>query len=377
MSNELAAIRERLRWLGALREPSVAMQWTLPQWERVVRIARPHRLLARLATALDRAGLLNSVPPDPQRHLVSSMRISRWRTSQMHWALERVRAALGQTTQTCVLLKGAAYIAQGLPTATGRLPADVDVLFPKADLPAIVDKLKNAGWVEAEVDAHDRRYYYEWSHEIPPMTHSLHGIELDVHHNILPPVARTTVDANLLLARIQSCDLPGWQVLHPVDQVLHCASHLFLDSEARVRLRDLVDLDGMMRHFGALPWFWEELPLRAQQLGLTEPLALALHFCVRWLETPVPDALLQSPAVRATQGLRSLWIKALWARSLTPIEPDTSAPWGQDAAATLLLARYHHQRMPLRLLVPHLWHKLHPPKPAATMMAPQDEDQPR
>jgi hypothetical protein len=26
-------------------------------------------------------------------------------------------------------------------------------------------------------------------------------------------------------------------------------------------------------------------------------------------------------------------------------------------AATVLLARYHFNRLPLRLLVPHLWHK--------------------
>ena len=33
-------------------------------------------------------------------------------------------------------------------------------------------------------------------------------------------------------------------------------------------------------------------------------------------------------------------------------------PLTQDLAAMLLLARYHRQRMPLPLLVPHLWHKL-------------------
>jgi hypothetical protein len=30
----------------------------------------------------------------------------------------------------------------------------------------------------------------------------------------------------------------------------------------------------------------------------------------------------------------------------------------QQFADMVLLARYHRQRMPLRLLVPHLWHKV-------------------
>jgi hypothetical protein len=351
-------IRERLQWLRALREPERVRAWSLPEWERVVRVARAHRLLARLAVAIEQAGLLGTVPPEPRRLLLSSQRISRWRTSQMVWALERVRAALDGLAGPRVLLKGAAYVAQALPIAAGRLPSDADILIPKADLDAAVARLAAAGWAEAQLDEHDRRYYVEWSHEVPPMTHPLHGIELDVHHNILPPVARIQVDASALLARVQASGWAGWQVLSPADQVLHCASHLFLDSEARVRLRDLVDLDGLMRHFGSTPAFWDELPIRADALGLAEPLALALHFCANWLDTPVPTGAAASESLVAARGPASVWLRALWARSLAPVEPDASAPWGQDAAAFILLARYHHRRMPLRLLVPHTWHKL-------------------
>lgn len=357
MTDSAARVRAQLRWLQALREPSLVLGWSLPEWERVVRVARPQRLLARLGMAIEQASLLDAVPVEPRRHLISSMRISRWRMAQMTWALERVVSALGDAPYPRVLLKGAAYVAQSLPIAMGRLPSDVDVLFPKAALDAVVPRLARAGWAEAKLDEHDRRYYYEWSHEIPPMTHPLHGIELDVHHNILPPVARTQVDADRLLARVQPSPWNGWCVLHPVDQVLHCASHLFLDSEARVRLRDLVDLDGLMRHFGREASFWDDLPGRAVELGLAEPLALALHFCVRWLETPVPELAVRSVERAAPRGPSSNLLVALWSRSLRPVEPDIAAPWGQEAAATLLLARYHHRRMPLRLLLPHLWHK--------------------
>ena len=122
------------------------------------------------------------------------------------------------------------------------------------------------------------------------MQHPIHGLELDLHHNILPPLARTHVDVDLLLARLRPSAWPGWMVFAPVDQLLHSAAHLFLDAEPRERIRDLVDLDGLMRHFGATqPDFWNELPTRAKQLGLSEPLALACHFVRSWMATGEPS----------------------------------------------------------------------------------------
>lgn len=359
----------RLLWLQALRQPELASKWSLAEWERVVRLARRLRLLARLAEALEGAGLMDGVPPQPRRHLLAEQRLSRWRTAAMCWSVERVAGMLGDAPYPRVLLKGAAYTGQDLPIAAGRLPSDLDILVPQAHVADAQARLTQAGWHAAELDDHDRRYYDEWSHEVPPMTHPLLGMELDLHHNILPPVARTHVDAGALLARLQPSKWPAWQVLDPMDQVLHSAAHLFLDSDLRDRLRDLVDLDGLLRHFGAQREFWNELPLRARALGLSEPLALACHFCTRWLGTPVPAAALDSIFAFGPGPLRRAWLLPLLEAALMPTEPDDDAPFAQHAAATLLLARYHRQRMPLRLLVPHLWHKLRPSRAAGRQKA--------
>lgn len=345
-------------WLRALREPEASLQWSLADWERVVRLARRLRLLARLAEGLAAQGLLEDTPAPVQRHLVSAMRLSRWRTGAMVWALERVALPLQGMECPLVLLKGGAYIGQGLPIAAGRLPSDVDILVPRARIEEATARLQEAGWVAAELDAHDQRYYHEWSHEVPPMNHPLHAVELDLHHNILPPVARTHVDADLLLARLQPSRWPAWQVLHPVDQVLHSAAHLFLDSELQDRLRDLVDLDGLLRHFGTDPAFWSELPARARQLGLAEPLALACHFTSTWLGTPIPAAVQAAARAQGPSPARRRWLQPLLAAVLTPTEPDARPSRRQDGAALVVLARYHRQRLPLRLLLPHLWHKM-------------------
>lgn len=345
-------------WLRALREPEWALTWSLPEWERVVRVGRRLRLIARLAAHLQAAGLLDQVPVQARRHLLSELRLSHWRTTAMVWALERVASQLASISCPLVLLKGGAYIGQGLPIARGRLPSDVDVLVPRPRITEATAQLQAAGWIAKPFDAHDQRYYHEWSHEVPPMKHPLHPVELDLHHNILPPVARTHVDADLLLARLQPSQWPAWQVLHPVDQVLHSAAHLFLDSELQDRVRDIVDLDGLLRHFGTDPAFWAELPGRARQLGLAEPLALACHFTTQWLGTPIPAPVQAAVTAQGPSPARRAWLMPLMGAVLTPTEPDARPSVRQDAAALAVLARHHRQRMPMRLLVPHLWHKM-------------------
>ena len=187
-----------MAWLQALRQPELALNWSLSEWERVVRLSRRLRLLARLAEGLMAAGLMDRVPPQARRHLVAEQRLSRWRTAAMLWALERVATMLGDVPYPLVLLKGGAYLGQDLPIAAGRMPSDLDILVPQADLSDAQSRLVQAGWKAVELDEHDQRYYHEWSHEVPPMTHPLLALELDLHHNILPPVARTHVDADAL-----------------------------------------------------------------------------------------------------------------------------------------------------------------------------------
>lgn len=347
-----------LDWLRAVREPQVALDWPLAEWQRVVRLARRLRLLARIAESLSAAGLIDRVPPVARRHLIAELRLSRWRTAATVWTLKRVAAMLDDPSYPLVLLKGAAYIGQDLPVASGRLPSDLDILVPRANLAQVQSQLTACGWSEPELDAHDLRYYHEWSHEVPPMTHPLLAVELDLHHNILPPLARTHVDADALLQRLQPSKWAPWQVLDPLDQVLHSAAHLFLDSEARDRIRDIVDLDGLLRHFGTRPGFWDRLPERARELGLAEPLAMACHFTVRWLGTPVPSTALAAVVSSGPSAWRRAWLYPLWERILMPTEPDDPPPRMQSLAAGIQLARYHRQRMPVRLLVPHLWHKL-------------------
>lgn len=347
-------------WLQAIAQPELTADWSLAQWQEATRQLRRLRLLARLAEALATAPHGGAVPEPVARLLLAERQTSRYRQRVVAFAATRIARTLHALGAPLVLLKGSAYLAQSLPIAAGRLPSDLDILVPRAALAQALPQLLADGWEEPELDAHDRRYYHEWSHEVPPMQHPLHPVELDLHHNILPPLGPVAIDMAELLRDCRPCAWPGWSVLAPVDQVLHSAAHLFYDSEPLERVRDLVDLDGLLRHHAvADPAFWTTLQQRAAALRLMEPLLLACHFCSTWLATPIDPAL---AAQLQRVGLRQRVLRMLFAAVLAPAPLDQPRPRTQRVAATLVLWRYHLRRMPLRLLVPHLWHKLRKPR---------------
>ena len=350
----------RWPWLRALQEPEIAVGWSLAQWQDTVRQTRRLRLLARLAETLAAADLLRAVPEPAARLLLSERQTSRYRQRLVAWAATRIGRTLQDLGTPLVLLKGSAYQAQRLPIAAGRLPSDLDILVPRGALAQALAALAADGWREPDLDEHDRRYYHEWSHEAPPLWHPAHPVELDVHHNILPPLGPVAVAMPLLLAECRASGWPGWSVLSPADQVLHSAAHLFFDSQPLERMRDLVDLDGLLRHHGALDGdFWPALLGRADELGLAEPLLLACHFCGQWLQTPISAA--AEARLRAV-GPGHRVLRELFGAVLAPAELDRARPRAQRAAAALVLWRHHLRRMPLRLLLPHLWHKARRPR---------------
>lgn len=344
-------------WLQAIGDPGLSAGWSLDEWQDATRQLRRLRLLARLAEALAAAQRLSAVPEPVARLLLAERQNSRYRQRVVAFAATRIARTLQGLGGPLVLLKGSAYLAERLPIAAGRLPSDLDILVPEAALAQALRLLLAEGWQEPELDAHDRRYYHEWSHEVPPMRHPMHPVELDLHHNILPPLGPVAIDMAPLLNDCRPCGWPGWSVLAPVDQVLHSAAHLFHDSEPLERMRDLVDLDGLLRHHtGRDSGFWTALQQRAAALGLEEPLLLAGHFCRAWLGTPI-DATLEERMQRA--GPRQRLLRTLFGAVLAPAALDRPRPRAQRLGAVALLWRYHLRRLPPRLLVPHLWHKLH------------------
>lgn len=348
----LAALDPAVRRLLALLvNPSACRALDLAQWDKLVRVARASHLLGTLAARLASAGHLNDVPAPVARHLTSALQEARFLRKMAELEVDAAGRALAPLAMPLVLVKGAGYIATGLPLAEGRFLRDVDVLVPAARIDEAERALLAAGWAADEgLDDYDRRYYREWSHQIPPLRRANQPLELDVHHTILPPTGRIRPDAAALLRDARPL-VPPWSVLATADQVVHASVHLFQDSDCTSRLRDVVDVDALCRHHAAAEHdFWPRLAERARAHQALRPLAYALTFARAWLDLPVDPAWL---AALEDEARTSAWVTQQAALSLPPPDPDRGRSRAARRAARRMLARSLWLRMPPSLLAYH------------------------
>ena len=343
--------------IQALRAPESTLSWPLVDWDLLVRQARRADLLAHLCLLLEVQGVLEQLSPLVFRHLDSARSYAQAQHRVVRWEVHCLQQALAPLGLPVLLLKGAAYVMAGLPPGRGRLFNDIDILVPRARLVDVEQALLMHGWMTTHLNAYDQRYYRRWMHELPPLRHIRRRTVLDVHHNILPETARLhPKPEKLITAALSLPDTRGVSVLAPADMVLHSATHLFHDGELEHGLRDLVDLDALLRAFGQDEGFWQELVPRAQELDLARPLYYALRYTHRILATPMPDAVQQEiRAARPVTCLRQT-MDRLFARALAVDHPSCHAPL-TGTARWLLYIRAHYLRMPLTLLLPHLLRK--------------------
>jgi hypothetical protein len=348
--HSVAALPRHARLLvEALADPSACREWEPATWDTAIRAARVAQLLATLAARIEAAGLLAACPGAVRNHLQGAALQARYVRQMALVEMDHVARALAPLGVPLVLLKGASYLTGGLPVASGRLLRDVDLLVPAASLDPVERALLDAGWrYDQSLDAYDQRYYRVWSHQLPPLRRGGHPLELDVHHAILPPTGRIRPDAEALL---RDCRVVGgtWRVLDPADQVVHAAVHLFQDSDCASRMRDLVDVDGLCRHYAATEaGFWPRLLDRAGRHGARAPVGYALAFARAWFGTPVDAAVAGD-----LEPCLSPWVIRRAGLSLPPPEPNRGRSARERRACRWMAVRAAWLRMPPRLLAFH------------------------
>jgi hypothetical protein len=324
----------------ALRDPRWAETLRDEQWTSLIAAARAELLLASLAHRLEDMRvparvrvILDDAKQDCERARVQAL-----------WEAEMARRALAPLGIKTILLKGCAYAAAGLMAGRGRSIGDLDILVPRESLDAAQQALLAAGWDWVKEAEYDDLYYRRWMHELPPLIHKERDRMIDVHHTILPLTARPRPAASELIAASRTLD-NGLRTLCPADMIVHSAAHLFADGDLAGGLRNLWDIDRLVREFSAEKHFGRELQRRAQLHQLSGPVHRALRLATSLYGTPVPDELLQGAG----------WTDALFARRLL-----ARNGWGQTTRPVTRLAFYirsHWMRMPPLMLARHLWIK--------------------
>ncbi len=344
--------------LEALQEPEKLPGLPPADWELLLRVARRVRVLGRLESDLERAGLLEEIPERAAAHLRAARNVISHRNTLISWEVNRLLWALKGIDVPLILLKGTAYLLAELPPARGRIFADVDLLVPERRIGEIEERLVERGWFKTQIDPYDDRYYRVWMHEIPPLRHRERGTEIDIHHRLLPKTSHLKSDPESLFTAARPLADPRLHMLAPADMVLHALVHLFLegDPDEGLRLRDLIDVHDLLCRFGEEPGFWSDLGPRARALGFERPLFYGLHHVQRLFGTPIPPDVL-----RGLEDAAPVWpIRQLMNRliplALLPGHPDYPSRWA-SVARWLIYVRAHWLRMPPGLLAKHLSHK--------------------
>ncbi len=333
-------MKDALLLVQALREPASVAALPERDWTALIAVARAESLMGSLAYRVEGTDL----PPRLEGLLEDARRDSEQARRQALWEAEMARRALAPLGVPVILLKGTAYVAAGLSAGVGRSIGDLDILVPRGRLDAVQHGLLEAGWEWVKEDRYDDLYYRRWMHELPPLIHRERDRMIDVHHTILPlthrrrPDAEAMVEASISLAN-------GLRILAPADMIIHSAAHLLADGDLAGGLRNLWDIDRMVRDFGSREDFWSELETRSRRHQLSGEVARALRLAHSIYFTPVEPKL----AGRARSSDR-LFERRLLARN----------GWGQPGRKPLRLAFYirsHWLRMPPLMLARHLWTK--------------------
>lgn len=309
-------------------------------WTSLLSVARAESLIGSLAWRLES----QAVPDKVASILADARRDFDYVRTQALWEAEMARRALAPLEVPVILLKGTAYAAAGLPAGEGRSIGDLDILVPRESLDAVEGALLAAGWEWVKEDAYDDLYYRRWMHELPPLIHKERDRIIDVHHTILPLTAKPRPDAAAMIADSVALD-SGLRVLSPPDMIVHAAAHLFADGDLAGGLRNLWDIDRLLRAFAAEDaGFWQKLQARAARHGLASPVARAVRLAGALYATPIPEEW------RVRDGLDPLFERRLLARD----------GWGRAVRPASRLGFYvrsHLLRMPPAMLARHLWTK--------------------
>jgi hypothetical protein len=334
--------------LRVLHKREDLAQLTPADWDHLLPAAEHAKLTARVAADAEQLGLADGLPRWARDRLTSARIRGNEFERLVRWEIDRIHRALLPIDVRPVFLKGAGYAAAGLPSAIGRVVADVDVMVSAADLLRAESALHEHGWESVEQTAYDERYYRQWMHELPPMWHQQRGTMLDLHHAILPRTGRLRPDSGILLDRVVR--VGETYVLCPTHMLLHAAVHLFYDGAPAIR--DLTDIDGLTRYFAtAEADFWPTFVADARELGLERPAFYALRYAHRLLGTPIPAELWTGVGRAAPVGPVGYLMDTL-------VDVTLNGATGLTAMSSYaLFVRSHWLRMPPVMLARHLAHK--------------------
>jgi hypothetical protein len=258
------------------------------QWQRLLEVAANQRVGGYLYQCIQRRGDLARLKPEWQEALRRAYQKTTARNLVIYHYFGQIVDRFTAASIPVIVLKGA-YLAANVYASEGeREMGDIDLVVAPSHLPEAVDILLELGYRPLRVYAEE---LMEDNKDLGRFVHTGHAVEL--HHQISDPHAPLPVD----VAEIWERAVPAMigsrnvQILSPEDQLLHLCVHGTLQHQMDLDMRFLLDVTIFTEHTaGQLDW--TALVTRAQRLGWTRGVHLALTLAHELLGAQIPANIL-------------------------------------------------------------------------------------
>lgn len=190
-----------------------------------------------------------------------------------------------------VVLKGAALAGRLYRNVGLRTLSDLDLLVRPSDLPVADQALRRRGYAQ-RVDPRFRSLYRHHHHTAPYAPPRGHP-RVELHTGLVSPDHGLHPDLERMRARCRQAAFHRVQaaILCPEDQLLHVCLHLSLSDRFVRGLKDLLDIDGLVRESADLDW--DLFLATVEDAGLGRPVLYALGLAGHCLHTPLPRAVMR------------------------------------------------------------------------------------
>jgi hypothetical protein len=323
----------------------------LKEWEDIVHTLREVNLLAACYFQLEKEDKLKALPLFAFKHMKSAAIYSSRQSEQVIFECKLLQKILDDNNISSVFLKGASYTLRKSNNSQGRVYSDIDLLVAKNDISKAEKSLEKHAWCTKKVSEYDNKYYREWSHEIPPMFHIHRGTVLDLHHNILLPISGRKVNVDVLTENCQLID-GSYTVLSYSTTILHSIVHLIINEDVSNGYRDILDITTLIKERNSAE-FWQEITLLSSKLGFNDELYLALSLSNKYANLTIPNEVWLTLNQQKNNSKLNFLLNHVYYYALQPHSPAIQT-LKHKVAITVVYFLGHLQKMPLKILIPHL-----------------------
>ena len=256
-------------------------------WELIIEVSSFHYVTPTLAWCLSDDA---TVPSDVRDYFAAMASLNSERNERMLATLARTTSILNAIDIEPVLLKGAAYLVEGIYPEPGlRILGDIDILIPRDRGATAVAALRAAGFGEMLSDVVPPPSH----HHLPTLHDPVTGTGVELHTDVMSRAPDAVIATSWFCEMTRPAVFRDGRVRlpDPTRNLAHAIFHgeIFHSNYAakKTQLRYLLDVAMLRkRHGPAIDW--NDIDRRFGAAGVGEVLATHLAFAAALLGQPAP-----------------------------------------------------------------------------------------